>query len=45
MSRASNVEGMGGFRDIRYADALKLRSYGAALLASAHADPRIVAAG
>jgi len=46
MSRPTNVEGMGGFKDIRYAEGpLNARSYGAALLAAAHADPRIVALG
>jgi transketolase len=38
--------GMGGFRDIRYADdTLNSRSYGQALIAAAHADPRIVCLG
>ncbi len=46
MTRATNVEGMGGFKDIRYAEeALSARSYGAALLAAAQADPRIVCLG
>jgi hypothetical protein len=38
MTRATNAEGMGGFKDIRYAEeALSARSYGAALLAAAQA--------
>lgn len=46
MSATANVEGMGGFKDVRYAEgALSARSYGAALLAAAHADPRIVCLG
>lgn len=46
MSATADVEGMGGFKDIRYAEsALSARSYGAALLAAAHADPRIVCLG
>ncbi|HEY2751928.1 transketolase family protein [Phenylobacterium sp.] len=39
-------DGMGGFRDIRYAEATAgARSYGKALLAAAEVDPRIVCLG
>lgn len=46
MSKMITPAGMGGFRDIRYADeTLNSRSYGKALIAAAQGDPRIVCLG